>query len=404
MSIVLAYLVIVQIFTIYFFKDYNLYFLFALLAPLLFLFFNKKQKIFISCIVTIIVTSGICLLHNKKINTPFVKPQSSIRGEIISSPIIDGNKISFTFRLQDQKLLLNSFANTKSQISDFQKRKIGDICLLKGESSEPPANSNPFLFNYKNYLLNENIHRTFTTEPNSLVTCHSGKQSILQSLINSRQFLTKYVEDHFNAKTEGYINALLFGDRTKMSGETESHYQVVGIVHLLAISGSHISLLSVCIYYLLIRIGVTKENSLFITILCIVSYGFLAGASASVVRAVIIGVLVCLCKLAKKKIDIISLLFMSCIIMLLVKPNYVEDIGFQFSFFTSCVLVLTAKRIIEYKSWIGKAIFTSSITQLVSLPILLTNFYEISPYSIVLNMIFIPFITFIIIVWFVEFG
>ncbi|WP_088066917.1 DNA internalization-related competence protein ComEC/Rec2 [Gottfriedia luciferensis] len=396
MNILLGYIAIVQIVTVIFFKEFNFFFLFVLLILLIYLVFKKKWIHLITCLIMIFMMASLCFYQNKVLKTPKEKPSYNLRGEILTSPIIDGNKISFSIKHQKQKILLNSFANSKNQLQIFQNRQIGDICEMKGEISKPKPNSNPYLFNYRNYMLNQGIQWIFTSEPNSLMNCNKGKRTIFQSLMYSRQALTKYVESNFNAKTQGYINALLFGERSKMDAKTESQYQIVGIVHLLAISGSHISILSLIIYYLLIRGGVTKETSLLITIICIVCYGIIAGASASVVRAVIIGVLVCLFKLAKKKVDITSLLFLSSIIMLLAKPSYIEDIGFQFSFLTSFVLVLTSTRILQYQSWYAKATFSSSITQLVSIPILLFNFHELSPYSIVLNLLFIPFISFVI--------
>ncbi|MEE6449764.1 DNA internalization-related competence protein ComEC/Rec2 [Gottfriedia acidiceleris] len=396
MSIYLAYIVFVQIITIVFFKSYHTLFLLILLILMIFIVVKKKWILLSICITSVFITFSICYIQNNKMNSPKTKPSQNVRGEITSTPIIDGNKVSFTFKLHNQKILLNSFANTKEQLKVFQKRKIGEICEVKGEVTLPLENSNPYLFNYKKYLLNQGIHWIITANPNSLRECENGKRTIIQSINYSRHALTKYVEVNFNSNTEGYINALLFGERSKMNATTESQYQIVGIVHLLAISGSHISLLSVGIYFLLIRIGVTKETSLFITILCIITYGFLAGASASVVRAVIIGVLVCFYKLAKMKVDITSLLFTSCIIMLFVKPNYIDDIGYQFSFITSFVLVLISEQILNYNSWIARALFTSSITQLASIPILLFNFHELSPYSIIINLLFIPYISFII--------
>lgn len=242
----------------------------------------------------------------------------------------------------------------------------------------------------------QNIQWIQTIEPKSLNDCVKREKTVIHILKNGRQFLTRYVENEFNENIEGYINALLFGDRTKISAETESQYQIVGIVHLLAISGSHISLLCLVIYFILIRIGVTKESSLYITIFMIISYGFLAGASASVVRAVLIGTLVCIMKLLKIKLNIMAILLLSCILMLIINPNYLYDVGFQFSFISSFTLLLTARRILQYKTWYSKALFTSSTTQLASLPILLVNFHKFSPYSILLNLIYIPFITFMI--------
>ncbi|WP_088044407.1 DNA internalization-related competence protein ComEC/Rec2 [Bacillus sp. EAC] len=396
MSIVLAYITLGQILTIiYFNEDHQLFILLILLILLVFLLIKRKWICFYSYILTVILTSIICFIQNDSTLTPKAKPSKSIHGEISTSPIIDGNKISFSFKLQEQRIMVSSYAHSKNELTEFQERKIGDICKLEGESSKPEPNSNPYIFNYKEYLLNQNIQWLYTAEAKSL-NCVEGKRTLIQSLILSRTALTNYVEKSFNDQTEGYINALLFGERTKMDVETESQYQIVGIVHLLAISGSHISLLSLVIYYLFVRVGFTKESSLIITIMCIFSYGYLAGASASVVRAVIIGILVCVYKLMKKKINIISLLFISCIVMLFAKPSFIADIGFQFSFVTSFVLVLTSKRLLQYKTWYGQALFASCTTQLVSIPILLANFHEISPYSIILNLIFIPYITFII--------
>jgi len=396
MSIFLAYVCIVQLITIVFFKEYHLSVLIFLMIPLMILLLNRKWIHISYCLVSVLVTSLVCLYQNQIINAPKPKPAHLIQGEIQTNPIIDGNKISFTLKLKEQKILVVAYANKQNDMSIFQRRTIGDICRLKGEASQPEPNTNPYLFNYQQYLMYQDIQWIQTIEPKSLMNCVQGKKSVIQTLKSGRQYVTRYVESKFNENIEGVINALLFGDRTKMSPQVESQYQIVGIVHLLAISGSHISLLSLVTYFILIRFGITKESSLIFTILIIISYGFLAGASASVVRAVIVGVLVCFIRLLKIKLDLMTPLILSCILMLFVNPNYIYDIGFQFSFISSFTILLTTKRILSYQSWYAKALFTSSTTQLSSLPILLVNFHEFSPYSIFINLIYIPFITFII--------
>jgi len=315
MSIYLAYICIVQLITIAFFKEYDLFVLLFLMIPLAVLILNKKWIHISYCFVSILVTSLVCLYQNQILNVPKQNPGHIVQGEIQTNPIMDGNKISFTFKLKQQKIMVVAFANKQSDMSIFQSRTIGDICRLKGEASLPEPNTNPYLFNYQQYLMYQDIQWVQTIEPKSLNDCIKGKKSIVQSLISGRQYVTRYVESNFNENIEGVINALLFGDRTRMSQEVESQYQIVGIVHLLAISGSHISLLSLVTYFILIRFGITKESSLIFTISIIISYGFLAGASASVVRAVIIGVLVCLIRLLKIKLDFMTPLILSCILM-----------------------------------------------------------------------------------------
>lgn len=396
MDTLLGYLVIVQILVVIYMKEFNFFLLVLILLPLIYLSVHKKWKILFTCIITICITVAICFIQNNLLNSPKTKPSLNYQGKILSTPAIDGNKISFNYKLHNQEVFVVSYADTENDLSNFKKRDLADRCHLKGELSRPNPNSNPYLFNYKQYLLNQHIQWILTADVKSTNSCSTGKRTILETLLFSRKALTGYVENHFTDQTVGYINALLFGDRSKMDIQTESQYQLVGIVHLLAISGSHISLISLAAYYFLIRIGITKETSLYTTIIIIIYYGFLAGASASVVRAVVIGVLVCIVKLMKKKVSITSLLFISCILMIAAKPSYVDDVGFQFSFLASFVLILTSKKLLQINSWLGKALFTSCTTQLASLPILLVNFHEFSPYSMLVNLIFVPFISFIV--------
>ena len=65
----------------------------------------------------------------------------------------------------------------------------------------------------------------------------------------------------FPEQSGAFMNALLFGDRQQMTFEIEEQYQQFGLIHLLAISGSHIVLLMVIMYFVLLRSGVTKETA-----------------------------------------------------------------------------------------------------------------------------------------------
>lgn len=141
MSIFLTYVVIVQIMTIVFFKEFNVFILFLLMIPFTILLLNKKWLLLLYCIATVVITSCICFYLNEIVNSPKPKPNHVVQGEILTTPIIDGNKISFTFKLNQQKIMVVSFADLESDISTFQKREVGDICLLKGETTKPKQNT-----------------------------------------------------------------------------------------------------------------------------------------------------------------------------------------------------------------------------------------------------------------------
>ena len=81
------------------------------------------------------------------------------------------------------------------------------------------------------------------------------------------------------------MQALLYGERGYIENEVLASYQSLGLVHLLAISGLHVGLLSGGIFYIGIRVGLTRESVTY-TLLCLLPiYTIVAGAAPSVVRA-----------------------------------------------------------------------------------------------------------------------
>ncbi|BCC07832.1 hypothetical protein BCM0060_4095 [Bacillus cereus] len=201
----------------------------------------------------------------------------------------------------------------------------------------------------------------------------------------------------FPEQSGAFMNALLFGDRQQMTFEVEEQYQQFGLVHLLAISGSHIVLLMVIVYFILLRSGVTREIATVCLIFFIPIYMILAGASPSVIRASITGVLMLIAFMCSIRLSSLDALSITAICMLIFDPYLVFNIGFQFSFVGSFALLLSAPLLLESGNGvIRNSIYISLISQLVSTPILLYHFGYYSPYSIFLNILYVPFLSLIV--------
>ncbi|BCC13815.1 hypothetical protein BCM0100_4132 [Bacillus cereus] len=201
----------------------------------------------------------------------------------------------------------------------------------------------------------------------------------------------------FPEQSGAFMNALLFGDRQQMTFEVEEQYQQFGLVHLLAISGSHIVLLMVIVYFILLRSGVTREIATVCLIFFIPIYMILAGASPSVIRASITGVLMLIAFMCSIRLSSLDALSITAICMLIFDPYLVFNIGFQFSFIGSFALLLSAPLLLESGNGvIRNSIYISLISQLVSTPILLYHFGYYSPYSIFLNILYVPFLSLIV--------
>ncbi|EEK54483.1 DNA internalization-related competence protein ComEC/Rec2 [Bacillus cereus BGSC 6E1] len=285
----------------------------------------------------------------------------------------------------------------KSASEKKQMRQLhaGVSCIFDGERKEPQIARNFHGFNYRDYLYKQNIH--FILEATYISECRKTSLSLVQWILLLRQQAILGVTEMFPEQSGAFMNALLFGDRQQMTFEVEEQYQQFGLVHLLAISGSHIVLLMVIVYFILLRSGVTREIATVCLIFFIPIYMILAGASPSVIRASITGVLMLIAFMCSIRLSSLDALSITAICMLIFDPYLVFNIGFQFSFVGSFALLLSAPLLLESGNGvIRNSIYISLISQLVSTPILLYHFGYYSPYSIFLNILYVPFLSLIV--------
>ena len=127
----------------------------------------------------------------------------------------------------------------------------GVSCVFEGERKDPQIARNFHGFNYRDYLYKQNIH--FILDATYISECHKTSLSLVQWILLLRQQAISEVTEMFPEQSGAFMNALVFGDRQQMTFEVEEQYQQFGLVHLLAISGSHIVLLMVIVYFILLK-------------------------------------------------------------------------------------------------------------------------------------------------------
>ena len=125
-------------------------------------------------------------------------------------------------------------------------------------------------------------------------------------------------------------------------------------------------------------------------------YLFLTGIGASILRTAIMFIVFALNKTFNLQIKRLDLMLIVLIIAILVNPFIIYNMGFQFSYIISFTLIVFYKKItMRTKKW-QQNLLISFICFLVSFPICIYNFSEVNLLSIILNVIMIPFISFII--------
>ncbi|MFJ8527951.1 DNA internalization-related competence protein ComEC/Rec2 [Bacillus sp. NPDC094106] len=362
----------------------------------LFCIYRASHKVLIFCILTCF-SSFLYTSYIEQENQPSKDLHSEvIKGVIQNTPIINGDRLSFQIE-DNHKDKLQLFYKIQSVKEKEHLRQLyaGMKCTFKGEIKEPSKARNAHGFDYQDYLYKQHVH--FLFEATEISNCNKNKLSFTDWLFHLRQNAVSKVSEMFPGQSGAFMNALLFGDRQQMTFEVEKQYQQFGLIHLLAISGSHIVLLTAIGYFVLLRIGVTREMATICLIVCIPLYMFLAGASPSVMRASVTGVILLLALIHSVRVSSLDTLSITAILMLLYDPYMVFDIGFQFSFVGSLALLLSADILLRRdQGLVRNTIYLSIISQLASTPILLYHFGYFSPYSVFLNLIFVPFLSCIV--------
>lgn len=129
----------------------------------------------------------------------------------------------------------------------------------------------------------------------------------------------------------GLLSALLLGERDRMSNSLTLDFQRMGITHILALSGTHVSMLACGLLFLLGRLGVGKRKAIFISIFFAVAFMALVGFPSSVCRAGIMFIISSVIYLISGCKDNITSLFAALIIIILIEPYAALDTGLWLS-------------------------------------------------------------------------
>ena len=260
----------------------------------------------------------------------------------------------------------------------------GDYIYVYGVFKKPKENGNFNLFNYKRYLLSNKINYVVTA---SKITIIKKNDNVFYTLKNN---LLKRIESANRSK--GYILAFLYADKSLIEKDIYTKYQKIGVSHLFAVSGMHVSLISIVLLKLLNKI---KERKRYIIVSIFLSiYLFLTNFTISMVRATFKFILFFINKSFKLNIDNSNLVLFLFSILVIINPYNIYNIGFLFSFIISFTLIRCSK-LIKGK-FIIKSLKISLISFFSSMPVLINNFFEVNFLGIILNIIYIPFVSYIL--------
>lgn len=380
-------------------KGFSIWLLFVIVFLGYYCFLQKEKGrfFFVICLSSFCIFFLYTLLFDHLNHSQFDGSESQVIGVISSIPNIDGNFLSFQLKVDKERLQVNYYLKTIEEKQQLQNLTYGMKCKIEGQLKMPNEPTNFYAFDYQKYLYYQKIHWVFYPKSIEISRCHPPKKNPFTFLQQLRIHGIKQIEEHFPEELKGISAALIYGDRQNIEDEVLDAYQSLGVIHLLAVSGLHVGLIVSALFYILLRMGITKERVYEILLVILPIYMILAGASPSVVRATLMTMVVLFCLRLKMRIHPLDGICYVYLAYLFISPYVLFHIGFQLSFLISFSLIISSQSIFAHLSGYLKSLLAVTIqSQFFSLPIIFFHFYEFSLLSFPLNMVYIPFISVII--------
>lgn len=318
-------------------------------------------------------------------------PGSEICGEVER---YENTEFSQSVYLKKTYLIYHSKKFPINNVRVFLKKeeelKPGMQIFVKGILKEVEGPTNPGGFDSSRYYACRHIYY-FMKKAVLLkkTSTYSGyHQAMLMVKEKCRQIL-----ENTAGKDAPVFEAIVLGEKTGLDPEIRMRYQLAGIVHILAISGLHISILGMGLYKLMKRVGFGIWPAGIFSLAVMLQYGMMTGGSVSTLRAVTMFLIAMGARITGRIYDMPSAVSVTAMMILAESPAYLLDSGFLLSF--GCVLgiCVASERIFALAGAKrkGTKVFCESVALwLVTLPVMLKFFGEASLAGLVLNLAVLP--------------
>lgn len=286
---------------------------------------------------------------------------------------------------------------------------------LEGMLVLPELPRNPGQFNRRIYESGKKID--FYLENPTVLEVKEQRSGVREVVEIWKTEMMNRCEKIYQDEEAGILEAMLFGEKSELSGDIKELYQAAGISHVLVISGLHISLLALAVAWILRRLGFPMPVWVILSVGVLAGYGILIGQPTTAVRALLMFFVLQGARLLGRSYDLLSALAFAGILMLLDNPDLILDGGCRLSF---CAVIGVGWYVSEKNKIFrsigekekrknrgkgGKGSSAGAILEniragwylwLFTLPVMLDTFYQVSVVGLLWNLVAIPLLPVII--------
>lgn len=293
--------------------------------------------------------------------------------------------------------------NIICEIDGAGKLPLGSVVTLSGIFMPFSQATNPGEFDAAEYYRTLKIGGRLAKA--ELLETGKSYWRLRERLYGLKIYFRRRLYRFFPEKEASIMSALLLGDKSELDAELKDLYKRNGILHILSISSLHITIIGMSVYKLLRKAGLPIGAAACAGSALLLLYGGMTGFGVSACRAIGMYLLRMLAELLGRTYDMVIALGVLAAFMVTMNPCYLRHSGFLLSFTSVLGIGVVYRNLLPHraeppgkrslrmklkKSFTQSLMASLSIT-LTTLPIQLWFYYETPVYSVLLNLLVLPF-------------
>ncbi len=291
----------------------------------------------------------------------------------------------------------------------YPEYNYGDKLKITGKLESPAEDIDGF--NYRDYLKKDGIY-SIVSWPEIELLEKGIPSSIWErgyaKILQFKEKLRGSIYQNLSPPQSSILGAIILGDKRKLSDDLKEKLNIVGLRHITAISGLHVTILTSILMAMLIGLGLWRQQAFWFSIILIALFIIMTGLQPSALRAGVMGGLLLLgqylgrMSASSRSIAIAAALMLTCNPLLLKL-----DVGFQLSFLAMMGIIYLMP---IFQNWLKKIPATLQLrsilamtlsAQVFTLPILIYNFGHLSLAAPITNVLIVPLLPFVMLSGFI---
>ncbi|WP_432647256.1 DNA internalization-related competence protein ComEC/Rec2 [Mitsuokella sp.] len=284
-----------------------------------------------------------------------------------------------------------------------EKARIGDGLTVGGTVRRPHGYQNPGQIDTELLLRADGITALLTAGKGTVHIEQRDACPLERFVADCRRHYRQSMEDVMPKEDAAAVFAMLFGGYEGIEPELIEDFQTTGIVHILSVSGSHISLVAAVMLWLASMLRLPRAISAVLVLGSIAFYSILAGCVPPVIRSALMGSLSFLALAFGRERESRYILLLTGIFMLMWQPLLLFHISFELSYLATAGLIFLAPVLYRWgrqrgiPSFMAMGLAITAAAQLASLPVLLWYFGQVSLSSLLANLLVVPILELMIV-------